>query len=138
MRPKRIVLGARVRRVKVEAARELRKHMTLSEKRMWHRLRAGRLEGYHFRRQQVILGFIVDFYCHRAGLAIEIDGVVHKKQAAYDFERDGVLEDRGVRVLRFRNDDVLRRIDHVLAEIRQACGEGEAAIKNVGDDAEEW
>jgi len=69
--------------------------MTRAERVLWQRLKAGRLQGWHFRRQQVIDGFIVDFYCHAAGLVLEIDGGVHEQQREYDTERDAVLLARG-------------------------------------------
>ena len=61
-----IVIGQRVMAEKVAQARRLRKQMTEAEKRLWERLRGNRVDGVHFRRQQIIDGFIVDFYCHAA------------------------------------------------------------------------
>ena len=84
---------------------------------LWGRLRANRLEGLHFRRQQVIDGYIVDFYCHAAGLAIEIDGPVHRAQSESDAARDSVLRDRGLTVLRVTNDQVHDDIEGVLRRI---------------------
>ncbi|MHB8778456.1 MAG: endonuclease domain-containing protein [Anaerolineales bacterium] len=57
---------------------ESRRDMTPAEKILWQELRANKL-GVHFRRQQVITGFIVDFYCHKAGLVIELDGVFYEE-----------------------------------------------------------
>ena len=79
-----IVIGQRVMAEKVAQARRLRKQMTEAEKRLWERLRGNRVDGVHFRRQQIIDGFIVDFYCHAAGLVIEIDGQIHAHQVGYD------------------------------------------------------
>ena len=62
-----IVAGRPVKRVKQERARALRMNMTAEEALLWERLRARRLDGLHWRRQQVIAGFIVDFYCHATG-----------------------------------------------------------------------
>lgn len=95
--------------------------MTLSEKRLWERLRARRLDGIHFRRQQVIRGFVVDFYCHAAGPAIEVDGDSHRFQKGFDQAREESLNEIGVRVIRFQNEDILMRIDKVLARIGEAC-----------------
>ena len=64
--------------------------------------------GVHFRRQQVIQGFIVDFYCHRAGLVVEVDGDVHDLQQEEDERREKVLSEVGLRVVRFGNDEVVR------------------------------
>ena len=101
-------------------ARELRQEMTPAEETLWQRLRTNRLAGLHFRRQQVIDGFVADFYCHAAGLVIEVDGSAHDGRAAYDGERDAVLKTRGLRVLRFHNARVLGDIESVLAEILTA------------------
>lgn len=81
------------------------------------RLRANRLRGFQFRRQQVIDGFIVDFYCHAAGLVVEVDGEVHQGQAEYDTERDRVLAARGLNILRVRNEDVQQNLVDVLDRI---------------------
>jgi very-short-patch-repair endonuclease len=83
------------------------------------------LEGYHFRRQQVIEPYIVDFYCHAASLVVELDGGSHLEQADYDRQRDGYLMARGLRVMRFYNSDVDRELETVLATILAACREGE-------------
>ena len=121
MTPRRIVLGARVSKEKLEVAKHLRRTMTLPEKHLWERLRARRFNGIHFRRQQVIRGFIVDFYWHAAGLAIEVDGDTHRNQWEYDQARDHRLSEVGVRVIRFQNEDVLLRIDTVLSSILAVC-----------------
>ena len=75
-----IVIGQPVDDAKVERANELRREMTAAERRLWNCLRANRLAGLHFRRQQVIDGFIVDFYCHASALIVEVDGPVHEEQ----------------------------------------------------------
>ncbi|MGD0950718.1 MAG: DUF559 domain-containing protein [Candidatus Binatia bacterium] len=108
---------------KVQRAKQLRRQMTEAELILWQRLRRNQLRGFHFRREQVIDGFIADFYCHAAGLVIEVDGGVHCGQAAYDEERDRVLSQRGLRVLRIGNDEVQRDLDGVLGRIAQACKE---------------
>ncbi len=80
--------------------------------------RANKL-GVHFRRQQVIQGFIVDFYCHQAGLAIEVDGDIHDLQKEEDERREKVLREMGLRVVRFRNDEVMRDLSAVVGKIRE-------------------
>ncbi len=102
MTPKNIVIGQKVDPKKAARARELRHNMTDAERLLWQHLRANQLGGWHFRRQQVIAGYIVDFYCHAAGLAVELDGAVHESRADYDAERDQILTQHGLRVLRFR------------------------------------
>jgi very-short-patch-repair endonuclease len=116
-----IVIGQKVTPVKVQLAKELRRQMTQEEKILWQNLRANRLNGLHFRRQQIIDGFIADFYCHTARLVIEVDGEIHQQQAEYDAERDKVLSARGLRLLRIKNEEVRQNLDSVLARIAKAC-----------------
>jgi very-short-patch-repair endonuclease len=130
--PRRIVLGARVSKEKLEIAKVLRRNMTLPERFLWERLRGRRLHGFHFRRQQVIQGFIADFYCHAAALAIEVDGDTHRHQLDYDRARDDHLLQIGVRVIRFQNEDVLQRIETVLSSILSMC-----VLPRAGEDSEE-
>src|SRR5688500_2337440 len=92
-----------------ELARERRQRMTPAESCLWERLRRSRLDGLHFRRQQVIDGFIVDFYCHAGALVVEVDGDVHELQVDYDAERAKILAERGLAVIRFTNDAVLQQ-----------------------------
>ena len=125
MPKQRIITGQKVDPAKVERARELRRRMTPEERLLWKHLRANRLEGYHFRRQQIIDGYIVDFYCHAAGLVVEIDGGYHQRQVEYDGTRDAVLAARGLRVLRIGNQAVAEDLDRVLEHIAAACREGE-------------
>ena len=100
------------------AAQRLRREMTPAEKRLWYCLRGNRLDGLHFRRQQVIDGFIADFYCHSAGLTVELDGRIHDIQRDYDAARDALLRQRQVCILRFTNAQVLTNCPFVLAQIR--------------------
>ena len=103
--------------VKNYLARELRKEMTPAEQLLWSSLRANRLKGYHFRRQQVIDGFIADFYCHSVGLVVELDGGVHDKQLEYDKLRDTIISSGELRIVRFRNEQVFDNLEQVLEEI---------------------
>ena len=115
---KNIIPGQRVTKAKLERARELRRDMTAAEKILWNELRADKL-GAHFRRQQVIEGFIVDFYCHEAALVIEVDGDIHDLQKDEDARREKVLHDLGLMMIRFRNDEVLKHLKDVVGKIRQ-------------------
>jgi very-short-patch-repair endonuclease len=105
-----------------ERARQLRRAATFPERLLWGRLRAGRLAGIKFRRQHTIESFVVDFYCHEARLAIELDGDSHAGRGAYDADRTAQLAKLGVRVVRIANDDVLRDLDAVLELIVSLCG----------------
>lgn len=106
-----------------ERARVLRREMTDAEKILWQSLRAHRFENYHFRRQQIIAGFIVDFYCKAGRLAIELDGLVHDLQKERDAERDQILAVNGVRTIRFSNDQVLNALRSVLQQIGRSLRE---------------
>jgi very-short-patch-repair endonuclease len=86
-------------------AAELRQHMTPEERIVWQELRGNRL-GVHFRRQQPLAPYIVDFYCHQARLVVEIDGSPHRHQQGYDHLRDAYLARFGIRVLRVANHAV--------------------------------
>lgn len=113
-----IIPGQRVTKEKLERARELRRDMTPAEKILWQELRADKL-GAHFRRQQIIAGFIVDFYCHRAALVVEVDGDVHDLQQEDDARREKALSELGLRTIRFRNDEVVRKLSAVVGKIKE-------------------
>ena len=99
--------------LKLRLAARMRGSLTPAESRLWSAVRAGRLGGLRFRRQHVIRGFIVDFYCASARLAVEVDGPIHELRQAYDAARDRILEQHGIRVLRFSN----RTVEEVLAVV---------------------
>ena len=86
-------------------------------------VRANQLDGWHFRRQQIIDGFSVDFYCHAAGLVVELDGGIHQQQVEYDTEREKVLVARGLRIVRFKNEEVRQDLKGVLIRIQAVCEE---------------
>ncbi|MBT3337675.1 MAG: dihydropteroate synthase, partial [Anaerolineae bacterium] len=102
--------------------RELRKEQTDPEKLMWTLLRNRALDGAKFRRQHPHKGYILDFYCHAAKLAIELDGSGHleEEQIRHDEERTKILEEDGIKVLRFWNNDVSNDTETVLGEIWEA------------------
>ena len=116
---KNIIPGQRVTKAKLDRARELRRDMTPAEKMLWQELRGNKL-GVHFRRQQIIAGFIVDFYCHTASLVIELDGDIHETEWQWvrDREREKALGEIGLRTIRFRNDEVVKDLQQVLLRIR--------------------
>jgi very-short-patch-repair endonuclease len=103
-------------------ARELRSTLTDAENLLWLLLRDRRFCGCKFRRQHPVGGYILDFYCHEAKLAIELDGGGHAgdEQVAYDEVRTKVIEGAGITVLRFWNSEVLRNIEVVLESIHAA------------------
>ena len=109
----------------IERSRELRHESTPAEQILWRYLRGRRMKGLKFRRQHPVGRFILDFYCEDLKLAIEVDGGGHNEaeQEAYDLARTQALNDLGIQVIRFWNDDVLERTDLVLEEIRHVICE---------------
>ena len=107
-------------RKNIPRARQLRSASTDAESLLWLHLRGRRLNGAKFRRQFSIAGFIADFVCIEVALIVEIDGGQHAQQIARDTRRSEILRDRGYRVLRFWNNEVLRDLDGVLTEIASA------------------
>jgi len=106
-----------------EPARALRKEMTDAEKRLWSGLRNKQVLGVQFYRQKPIGPYIVDFYAPAAKLVIEVDGCQHleDEHKERDRERDAVLSEMGLLVVRFDNLQVLRETDAVMAEIFRLC-----------------
>jgi very-short-patch-repair endonuclease len=105
-------------------ARELRREMTPAERKLWSRIRFGQLDGAHFRRQHAVDRFIVDFFCARAKLVVEVDGDSHAIQVEYDAARtDWLNEQKHYRVLRFTNREVQHNIEAVLEAILEAVKE---------------
>jgi very-short-patch-repair endonuclease len=110
-----------------DRARQLRREMTLPERSLWYALRDRRLAAWKFRRQSPIGPYIVDFFCHAAGLALEVDGRSHDDRYEADRTRQAELEARGLRVLRVSNDDVFFHVEDVLNAILGAlAGDGES------------
>ena len=104
-----------------EKARALRKRSTEAERLLWGHLRAKRLRGLKFRRQEPIGRYIVDFVSFDRNLIVELDGGQHLQEKAKDDERTRWLESQGFRVLRFWNNDVMRNVQNVLERIRKNC-----------------
>ncbi|WP_051052807.1 DUF559 domain-containing protein [Fulvivirga imtechensis] len=102
--------------------RELRNNMTTAEATLWKFLKERQLEDRKFRRQHSVGNYILDFYCPKEKLAVELDGMHHFTAAGYerDKERDKYLENLGIRVLRFENNEVLKAIENVLEIIRNS------------------
>ena len=102
-----------------EFSRDLRSHSTLSEILLWQKLRASQFRGYAFNRQKPLGNYIVDFYCRKLDLVIEIDGNSHEYEETIleDEERQRVLEQLGVYFLRFPDVEVKRSMASVLNEI---------------------
>ena len=99
--------------------REFRKNMTDAERRVWSKLRLKQLEGCQFYRQRIIGEYIVDFYCPKAKIVIEVDGSQHFSDGMVEADkaRDKYILNRGLKVLRFTDTEVLKNIDGVTGKI---------------------
>ena len=104
-------------------AREMRHQPTPAEEILWQRLRNRQIHGAKFRRQHPIERFIVDFYCAAAKLVIEVDGSIYDYTPDQDAARQQFIEAQGLMVIRFSNEDVLRRTDAVIGRIAEVLQE---------------
>jgi very-short-patch-repair endonuclease len=100
-------------------ARELRNNSTEAEIILWKYLRGRRMLGYKFTRQKPVHHYIIDFYCVKLGLAVEVDGEIHKDQIEDDAIRQKELESLGVMFLRFTNYQVKKDLHIVLKTIEE-------------------
>ncbi|MBA7604158.1 hypothetical protein ES703_11277 [subsurface metagenome] len=100
-------------------SRQLRENMTDAERQLWSKIRMKQLKGCQFYRQKPIGDYVVDFFCPKAKLVIEVDGSHHLvgESIEYDRIREEYLSGFGLRVLRFTNTDVLTRIEGVVESI---------------------
>ncbi|WEA02427.1 endonuclease domain-containing protein [Mucilaginibacter sp. SJ] len=110
----------------IDFCRELRQRETVAEKLLWQELRNRKLLKKKFLRQHPLcvqsyfgknLYYIPDFYCHEAKLVIEADGPIHLYKKDYDSNRDKVLAELGLTILRFKNDEIENNIDGVLNKV---------------------
>ena len=116
-----------------ERAKALRNNMTDAERKLWDELKGNKLSGFKFRRQHPVQRFIVDFYCHKLALVIEIDGEYHqtKTQKELDKERTEILNLNGFMVIRFSNKQVLESIEEVKLEVKEVIQSIEESSKPV-------
>jgi very-short-patch-repair endonuclease len=110
-----------------EFSRKLRNKSTLGEILLWTQLRAGQLDGYGFNRQKPIGQFIVDFYCRRLKLVIEVDGGYHyeEEQILVDKRRQMMIEDMGLHFIRFHDEEIRKDMPQVLEKIKEYIREFE-------------
>ena len=116
-----IVAGQAVSEEKFLFSRYLRREMTPHEHILWEYLRDRRLANLKFRRQQIIDGFIADFYCAETGVVIELDGPIHDSSVKEDNIRDRVIAAHQLLVLRFPNQRIDNELAQVIAEIEEVC-----------------
>ena len=106
-------------------SKELRNNTTEAEKELWKHLKSKQIKGYHFRRQHPIHRFIADFFCYKCKLVIELDGRIHNEITVKerDIEREKIIKEFGIKVIRFSNEQVFNEIDKVLYQIQKAIGD---------------
>ena len=103
-----------------QRARKLRREMTKPERLLWWALRSNKT-GLHFRRQHAAGPYILDFYCDRVRLCVEVDGEAHELTVRHDARRDAYLQRWGVATLRVRAREVLENLEGVVALINEAA-----------------
>ncbi len=118
---KNIVRGQKVSFEMRECAKQLRRDATPAERILWKEVRTNKLNGLHFRRQQIVHGYFADFYCHQRELIVEVDGGIHEFQQEYDAEREEYLTALGFRIIRFTNEEIQKDLEGVLQKIVNAC-----------------
>ena len=124
-RPQGVIRNQKINPKKLELARQFRKNPTESEDAVWQMLRNRQIRNLKWRRQQVIDGFIADFYCAELNVVLEIDGSVHDNEDVkeYDAYRTSVFESKGIRTFRLRNEDCDKQhltelIDIIISSVR--------------------
>ncbi|MCX7607666.1 MAG: endonuclease domain-containing protein [Anaerolineales bacterium] len=113
----------------LHCAWELRKAPTPAEAKLWAFLRTLCAEGVHFRRQYAIRRYIAEFCAPRRKLVIEVDGSQHLEQIDYDAERTVYLKEKGCRVLRFFNNEVMNNLPGVMGAILEGLNQMEEEAK---------
>ncbi len=116
-----------LRKVAKIVCRDLRKNSTMAEKIFWEAVRNKKLNGKKFYRQHPLFYditgkesfFVADFYCHQEKLAVELDGRYHEYKLNVDTERTEILNNLGLKVLRFKNEDVINNLNDVLNKINK-------------------
>ncbi len=101
----------------VKKSRHLRKAATPAEIILWEEIRNHKLGGLKFRRQYPVLGFILDFYCAEKSLGIELDGSINDKQKEYDGWREKLILEKGIRIARFSNQEIVENLEDVKTKI---------------------
>ncbi len=102
--------------------RNLRNRATVAERILWQKIRNSQI-GYKFRRQHGIKQYIVDFYCPKLKLVVEIDGDTHStnEEIIYDYKRQKVIENLGLKVKRYNNSDIKKNAEAVLEDLQRMC-----------------
>jgi very-short-patch-repair endonuclease len=103
-----------------ELSRKLRKTSTKAEIKLWIYIKGKQLMGYDFHRQKPIDNYIVDFFCNKLKLAVEVDGYTHGFEKTFDRDKwkEQRLKEIGITVIRYKDDDVINNIEGVLEDIK--------------------
>ena len=111
-------------------SRQLRENMTDAERHLWAKIRMKQINGYQFYRQKPIGDYIVDFFCPRAKLVIEVDGSQHfsDEMTEYDRIRAEYMKGLGLRVLRFTNTEVLKHVGGVVESLEKEIPFGKSPL----------
>ena len=124
-RPQGVIRNQKINPKKLELARQFRKNPTESEDVVWQMIRNRQIKNLKWRRQQVIDGFIADFYCAELNVVLEIDGSVHDKEEVkeYDAYRTSVFESKSIRIFRLKNEDCDKQhltelIENIIKSVR--------------------
>lgn len=120
-----VIRNHKINPKKLELARQFRKNPTESEDAVWQMLRNRQIKNLKWRRQQVIDGFIADFFCAELNVVLEIDGSVHDNEEVkeYDAFRTSVFEERGIKVFRLKNEDCdLQHLTELIENIITSLG----------------
>lgn len=104
-----------------EMAKANRHNPTEAEDIIWQKILRGKKLGYKFSRQKPVNRFILDFYCSKLNLAIEIDGGYHIKKKGTDEMRDRFLYQIGIHTIRFTNEEILNDLDYVNSKLILVC-----------------
>jgi very-short-patch-repair endonuclease len=101
------------------AARDMRRNQTFAEQVLWDTLRNNNFHGLKFRRQHPVGNSILDFFCVKYQLAIEVDGSIHHAtdQRKLDADREEKIKELGIQIIRFSNDEVTHHVDSVIQKI---------------------
>jgi imidazole glycerol-phosphate synthase subunit HisF len=113
----------------MDRATALRQRETKAEQAFWKMVRENQIKGYKFRRQHALSCYVVDFYCHKLQLVIELDGSIHDLEEIIekDITRQKAIESLGLRVYRFSNSDVLEHPSKVIQRLLQIIEDFELA-----------
>ena len=107
-------------RPRIERAKKLRREMSESQKRLWNRLRAGRI-GFSIRREAPIGPYTMDFYCREARLSVEVDGDQHDDRLDRDSLRDAFLKSERIQTVRFSSRECFFETDSVAEQVKHLC-----------------